>query len=325
MQMQRVIVVIIEGVQTLDVAGPAEVFAAATRDGAPCYQVEFTSLGGGERTTSSGLRVQTKDAARMRLRSDDTLLVGGAGESAIRSAMSDQAFLRWLGKAGRAVGRVASVCSGAFLLAGAGLLDGKRAATHWLGCEQLAKAFPKVNVDANAIFVNDGCVWTSAGVNTGIDMALAMVEHDIDRATADALAAMLVLYMRRPGFQSQFSPAMIAQTSASDPLGPALQWVRANLERADIEGLARQAGMSTRTLHRRCMEQLGTTPAKLIDKLRVEHARTLLTTSSLPTKTLAAQCGFKNPARMQRAFQRELGIGPRDYRMLHSATAAGVS
>ena len=316
--MQRVIVVIIDDVQTLDVAGPAEVFAAASRDGAPCYRVEFVSLGGGERMTSSGLRILTKDAARLRLRGDDTLLVGGAGEPAIRRAMGDAALLRWLGRAGRAVGRVASVCSGAFLLAGAGLLDGKRAATHWLGCEQLAAAFPKVTVDAQAIFVNDGRVWTSAGVTTGIDMALAMVESDVDRSTADALAAMLVLYMRRPGFQSQFSPAMVAQKSASDPLGPALRWARGNLAQADIDSLARQAGMSTRTFHRRCIQQLGTTPAKLIDKLRVEHARTLLATSSLPTKVLAAQCGFQNAARMQRAFQRELGIGPRDYRLLHS-------
>jgi transcriptional regulator GlxA family with amidase domain len=316
--MRRVIVLVIDGVQTLDVAGPAEVFAGARRDGAPYYQVEFVSVGGGERITSSGLCIRTKDAARLRLRADDTLLVGGAGEEHIVSALADAALTRWLARAGRAVQRVTSVCSGAFLLANAGLLDGKRAATHWLGCEQLAKAFPKVVVDANAIYVRDGDVWTSAGVTTGIDMALAIVEHDLDRATADALAAMLVLYARRPGFQSQFSQAMVAQTSASDPLGPALHWARANLEQADIESLARHAGMSVRTLHRRCLEQLGTTPAKLIDKLRIEHARNLLATSTLPSKTLAAQCGFKNAARMQRAFQRELGIGPRDYRLLHA-------
>jgi transcriptional regulator GlxA family with amidase domain len=149
-------------------------------------------------------------------------------------------------------------------------------------------------------------------------MALAMVEEDFDRATADAIAALLVLYVRRPGYQSQFSQTLIAQTVDGDSLGPALSWARANLGQADVETVARHAGLSVRTLHRRCLEQLGTTPAKIIDKLRIEHARTLLTTSTLPMKLLAEQCGFGNPTRMQRSFQRELGMGPRDYRTLHS-------
>jgi transcriptional regulator GlxA family with amidase domain len=210
-----------------------------------------------------------------------------------------------------------SVCSGAFLLAAAGILDGKRATTHWSAVARLARLFPAIEVDGNAIFVRDGSVWTSAGVTTGIDMALAIVEDDLGAATADWIAAQLVLYVRRPGFQSQFSDALVAQTSSSDPLGPAITWARANLRKSDIETLARRAGLSVRTFHRRCLEQLGTTPAKLIDKLRVEHARTLLASSDLPAKTLAAQCGFGNAVRMKRAFERELGMGPRDYRLLH--------
>jgi transcriptional regulator GlxA family with amidase domain len=204
------------------------------------------------------------------------------------------------------------------VLAGAGVLDGRRAATHWSACDRLAAMHPKVTVDRNAIFVDEGNVWTSAGVTTGIDMALAMVERDHGRMLADAVAARLVLYVRRQGFQSQFSDALVAQASASNPLGPAIAWARAHLAKADVEGLARHAGLSTRTFHRRCADHLSTTPAKLLEKLRVEHARTLLATSAAPVKSLAVDCGFATPARMKRAFQRELGIGPREYRLLAS-------
>jgi transcriptional regulator GlxA family with amidase domain len=175
-----------------------------------------------------------------------------------------------------------------------------------------------VTVDRNAIFVREGAVWTSAGVTTGIDMALAMVEEDHGRPLADAVAGRLVLYVRRPGFQSQFSDALVAQTAGSDPLGEAIAWARAHLRDADVDRLAQHAGVSLRTLHRRCQEHAGTTPARLLDKLRVEYARTLLSTTSLPAKTLAAASGFGSPARMKRAFQREIGMGPREYKMLNS-------
>jgi transcriptional regulator GlxA family with amidase domain len=145
-----------------------------------------------------------------------------------------------------------------------------------------------------------------------------MVEDDHGRKLADAVAARLVLYVRRPGYQSQFSEALVAQTAQSDPLGRAIAWARAHLDCADVEAFAKQAGLSVRTLHRRCFDTLSTTPAKLLDKLRVEHARNLLTTSDLAVKTLAARCGFGNPVRMKRAFERELGMGPREYRTLHS-------
>jgi transcriptional regulator GlxA family with amidase domain len=316
--MRRVLILVIEGFQTLDATGPAEVFAAARSGDAPYYRVELMSFGGGERVSSSGLRMQTKDAARLRPRQGDTLLVAGAGEAEIVAAMRDKALIDWLRRTAPNTERVTSVCSGAFLLAAAGVLDGKRAATHWIGCQELARLFPRVTVDPNAIFVQDGSVWTSAGVTTGIDMALAIVESDLNRAAADNIAAMLVMYARRPGFQSQFSQALLAQVEGSDPLGTALAWARANLAKADIDTLARRAGLSVRTLHRRSLEHLGMTPAKLLDKLRAEHARMLLTSSTLPTKTIAEQSGFGTPSRMQRAFQRELGMGPREYRMLHT-------
>ncbi|HEX6838703.1 MAG TPA: helix-turn-helix domain-containing protein, partial [Polyangia bacterium] len=176
---------------------------------------------------------------------------------------------------------------------------------------------PKIRVDREAIFVRDGRIWTSAGVTTGIDMALAMVEEDHDRRLADSVAAHLVLYARRPGFQSQFSEELVAQTSASDPFGPVVAWLRANLSaRLDVAKLARRAGMSARSLHRRCLQELDTTPAKLVEKLRVEQARTLLATTRLGTKTIAARCGFGSAPRMARAFERALGVSPAGYRTM---------
>jgi transcriptional regulator GlxA family with amidase domain len=212
------------------------------------------------------------------------------------------------------------VCDGAFIVARAGLLDGRRAATHWSSCDRLARVHPHVEVDRDSIFVRDGRVWTSAGITAGIDMALAMVEEDHGRRVADAVAAHLVVHARRPGFHSQFSEALVAQTSASDPLGPLMTWLRANLGgRLDAARIARKAGMSVRSLHRHCVQSLDTTPAKLIERLRVEHARTLLVTTELGVKTIAARCGFGSAARMARAFERALGVAPRAYRATSSA------
>lgn len=316
--MARVIVVVFDGVQTLDATGPAEVFAMAARlRRAPVYDVIYAAVGGGLMTTSSALTIRARELRRIRPAPGDTVVVAGGDAAPIRAVSTDRALVAWLQRAAPVVRRVASVCSGAFVVAAAGLLDGKRATTHWRACAELARMFPAITVDGNAIFVRDGKTWTSAGVTTGIDMALAMVEDDHGRALADAVAARLVLYVRRPGFQSQFSEALVAQTAKSDPLGPAIAWARAHLDRVDVETFAKQAGLSVRTLHRRCSDTLGTTPARLLAKLRVEHARNLLATSDLAVKTLAARCGFGNPVRMKRAFARELGIGPREYRTLH--------
>lgn len=327
--MPRVVIIVFDGLQILDATGPAEVFANVGRRvvGEPVYDVVLASTGGGVRTASSGIALGTADLGAIRPRATDIVVVAGGGTDAIRAALADAALLRWLVRAHAVVQRMTSVCSGSFLLAAAGLLDGKRAATHWSAIEALARLFPRVEVDGNAIFIEQGKVWTSAGVTTGIDMALAIVEQDLGRAVADAVAANLVLYVRRPGFQSQFSDALVAQTAASDSLGPAIAWVRAHLGEADVATLAQRAKLSVRTLHRRCLELLGMTPAKLIDKLRVEHARALLGHAGPAgergplAKELAARAGFGNAARMSRAFVRELGMAPRDYQMLHGQPA----
>jgi transcriptional regulator GlxA family with amidase domain len=320
--MPRVILVAYPGATSLDVAGPAEVFSGVAQVlRRPAYELLTASIGGGEVETTSSLRFVTRDLRSVRPRPDDTLLVAGAPEAPLSSAMTDAALVKWLRSAAPKVARVTSVCSGAFVLGAAGLLDGKRVATHWRGAKWFAELFPRAELDAKAIFVQDGTLWTSAGVTTGIDMSLAIVEQDHGRAVADAIAAELVLYLRRPGFQSQFSAELAAQRIGTEPLRPAVDWIRSNLKKADVESLARSTGLSVRTLHRRCLDQLRITPAKLIEKYRLEHARTLLETTSLSVKVLAAECGFGSATHLTRAFERELGMAPRDYRLLHGKAA----
>ncbi len=318
----RVVLVGFDGADGLDLFGPAEVFhAAGLRLGAPAYSVVVAAAGGGAIRLTSGVSVAARDLAALRPRADDTVLVVGGDDDAMEVASASRALVEWLERAGRIVRRIGSVCDGAFIIARAGLLDGRRVATHWSSCARLARLYPRIEVDREAIFVRDGRVWTSAGITTGIDMALAMVEEDHGRRLADSVAAHLVLYARRPGFQSQFSEELVAQASASDPFGPVVTWLRANLRRPlDVTRLARSAGMSVRSLHRHCARDLGTTPAKLVEKLRVERARTLLATTRLGTKAIAARCGFGTARRMARAFERTLGVAPAAYRAM-SATA----
>lgn len=318
--MARVIVIGFPGVQTLDAAGPAEVFAAASRDAlrdprrgelrGPAYDVVLASTSGRPVRTTSGFTLETTKLAHVRVRRTDTVLVAGGEEAAIRSAVNDHELLAFVRRAATTAARTASVCSGAFVLAAAGVLDGLRAATHWSSCAELAAFRPAVQVDANAIYVRDGRIWTSAGVTTGIDMALAMVEEDLGRAVSDRVAARLVLYARRPGFQSQFTDALISQRDGSDPLGVVIQRARAQLRSLDVPRLARLSGMSVRTLQRRCHEALGTTPRRLLEKLRVEHARMLLTSTSRSHKSIAHACGFTSVAQLRVACERELGVTP---------------
>lgn len=310
---RRVVVVAFDGAQTLDVTGPAEVFAAVRRrTGASHYVVEVASVGGRTVETSSGIAMGTRPLPRGPV---DTVLVAGGEEPALRAAAAEPRLLGFLSRVRPR--RLGSVCSGAFLLAAAGRLDGRRATTHWSVLDALAaQRDGAIDVDRTSIWVCDRGIWTSAGVTTGIDMALAMVEEDVGRRVADAIAAHLVLYARRPGHQTQFSDALVATLGASDPLNRALAWARGNLAAVTLDALARRAGMSMRTFHRRCLADLGTTPAKLVERLRVEHARLLLTTTERAAKEIAALAGFGDPARMRRAFDRCLGLGPRDVRLL---------
>ncbi len=316
----RIVIATFDGAQTLDLTGPAEVFANAARDVPGAYEVVIASTSGGPKLTTAGFSVSTVKLEALGVRAGDTGLVVGGEERALRAALGDRELGAWVRRVARA-GRLASVCSGAFVLAHAGVLDGLRVATHWSACDRLSTFRPALTVDRDAVFVRQGTVWTSAGVTCGIDMALAMVEDDLGRSVADAVAARLVLYVRRPGFQSQFSDALVAQSETSDPLAPAIAWARAHLAKVSVEGLAKRAGLSRRTLHRRCLEHTGTTPAKLVERLRVERAKELLTRGK-SAKATASATGFGSAVHMRRAFGRVLGLSPREVTLLFARRGA---
>jgi transcriptional regulator GlxA family with amidase domain len=242
----------------------------------------------------------------------DTLVVAG-GQGVIRAA-EDAELLDWVRRRALRARRVASVCTGAFLLAATGLLDGRRAVTHWDYCDRLARAYPKVHVDPDPIFVRDGMIWTSAGVTAGIDLALALVEDDVGRGVALRVARHLVVFLKRPGGQAQYSAALTLQ-STDDRFAGLHDWIRTHLsDDLPLRRLAAEAGMSERSFIRRYRDATGLTPARAVERLRVEAARQLLLETRLPAKRIAARCGFGSEETMRRSFARTQGVSPQDYR-----------
>jgi transcriptional regulator GlxA family with amidase domain len=309
-------------VQLLDVTGPLQVFAtaneiaAAGSDLVAPYVLSVVAPGGSIVTTSSGLAFQTQPLPSTASVPDTLLVAGGSG---IEQAAADTLLVDWIrDRAGR-VRRVGSVCTGAFLLAEAGVLNGRRAVTHWSMCADLARRFPAVKVEADPIFVRDGPVWTSAGVTAGIDLALALVQDDLGRSVALATARYLVVFLKRPGGQAQFSTALALQM-AEDRFGMLHDWIAEHLtEDLSLRALARQAAMSERSFSRHYVEATGLTPARAVEHLRVEEARRLLSDSQLPVKRIAQRCGFGSEETMRRSFLRLVLTTPQDYRARFSA------
>jgi transcriptional regulator GlxA family with amidase domain len=303
-----------EGCQLLDVTGPAAVFGAANEDRpAPFYDLAIVSPDGGTVTTNSGVALQTAKIGGQ----PDTLLVAG-GSAGLRTVMAREDVRRWLRKAAPKASRFGSVCTGAFVLAAAGLLDGKRVATHWASCERLAARFPAVSVDAESLYVVDGKIWTSAGVTTGIDMALAIVEADLGAVTANLIARHFVLYQRRPGYQSQFSPMLQAQAAADAPFAALIDWMQDHLDRdLDVPTLARHAGYSERSFYRKFTDATGKTPAHFVEDLRLDAARILLA-KGLSVKAIAGRIGLKSSGRLGQAFERRFGMAPSLFREMHA-------
>lgn len=309
----RISLLAYEGCQLLDVTGPAAVFGAAN-DGRdrPFYDVQIVSPDGGSVVTNCGVAVVSHPIGGQ----PDTLLVAG-GSRGLKAALAREDVLAWLRKAAPKAKRFGSVCTGAFMLAAAGLLDGKRVATHWASCERLADRFPALTVDADALYVVDGKVWTSAGVTTGIDMALALVEADLGAATANLIARHFVLYARRPGYQSQFSPLLQAQTNADAPFAALVNWMQDNLDKPlDVPALAARAGLSERSFYRKFTDATGKTPAHFVEGLRLDAARTLLA-KGLPLKAIAGRVGLRSSARLGQAFERRFGMAPSLFREIH--------
>lgn len=317
---RRVVVVVYPDVQSLDVTGPVEVFASADRLGAdPGYATEIVAREPGTIRTSSGLGL-VPDGTTADCRGPiDTLVV--AGGDGTRAALADRLLLGWVREAAGRSRRVASVCSGALLLAAAGLLDGRRATTHWSLCDLMARLHPGVDVDPDRIYVRDGEVWTSAGVTAGMDLALALVEDDHGGALALDAARRLVLFTRRGGGQSQFSSQLAVSRPERQPLRDVLAHVAENLDGdLSVPALARRAVMSPRSFARTFRAEVGTTPAAFVQASRVEAARRLLETTTMGTAEIARACGFGTVETMHRAFRRTVHTTPGRYRR-HFAVA----
>ncbi|MCW5891535.1 MAG: GlxA family transcriptional regulator [bacterium] len=323
---RHVAVVAYPGVHMLDVAGPLEVFAAATRllgpGAATPYRVEILAGRPGPVATQSGLRLVADRAWRAVREPLDTLLVaGGAGTEA---AMADVALLAWLRRMAPRVRRLGSVCSGSFVLAEAGLLDGRRATTHWAWCEALAARHPRVRVERDPIFVRDGDVWTSAGVTAGMDLALALVEDDAGREVALAVARQMVLFLQRPGGQSQFSAALAAQAAERPSLRDLQAWITGHPgSELSVAALARRSAMSPRNFARAFRREVGLTPGRFVEAVRVEAARRRLEETADGVEEIAAACGFGTAESMRRAFLRTVHVSPSQYRSRFRLRATG--
>jgi len=300
----------------LDATGPIQVFASANdlvadEAGARPYLLRVLARGGEGATSSAGVAIAAGPLTQSGGTLDTLLVAGGGGAVA---AADNPELVDWIRERSTQARRVASVCTGAFLLAAAGLLDGRRATTHWEQCARLAQQFPAVRVEPDPIFLRDGPIWTSAGVTAGIDLALALVQEDLGLSVALAVARHLVVFLKRPGGQDQFSTALKLQ-AADDKFGALHDWINEHLASdLSLSVLADQAGMSERSFSRHYAEATGLTPARAIELLRVEAARRLLSESRLPVKRVAQRCGFGSEETMRRSFLRLLGITPQDHR-----------
>ncbi|HEV2923625.1 MAG TPA: GlxA family transcriptional regulator [Solirubrobacteraceae bacterium] len=316
---RQIAILVYPGVQSLDVAGPLEVFAGAqqlielTDRSGPGYEIRTVSADGAPLRCSSGLTLVPDLRLSDAPTELDTLIVaGGSGHG---EAAADPKLLEWISRMASSSRRTASVCTGAFLLAGAGLLDDRRATTHWASAPELARLHPDVQVDAEPIFVRDGPIWTSAGVTSGMDLALALVEEDLDRDAALTIARHLVLFLRRPGNQSQFSATLAAQQPEREPLREVQRSVIEDIAAAHtVEAMAGAANMSARNFARAFRAETGLTPARYVERVRLEAARRRLEETAEPVAAIAASCGFGTAETMRRSFLRALGVGPAEYR-----------
>lgn len=305
--------------QTLDVTGPLEVFSIAARlhqeenpDAPLVYETELLAPVARTLVMSSGLRIVPDRAYTAARAPIDTLIIAGGD---VRTLVGNAELLQWLRRMQRKVRRLASVCTGAFALAEAGLLDGRRATTHWRWAQEMSKRYPQVTVEADALFIREGNIYTSAGVTAGMDLALALVEEDLGHRLALSVARHMVLFLKRPGGQKQFSSHLEAQSLPRGALKDLPEWIVDNLDGdLSVEILAQRMAMSPRNFARVFTRELGVTPAKFVERARIERARRVLEEDSAPMESVASACGFGSAERMRRSFQRQLRVVPHDYR-----------
>ena len=322
--------VLFDDALALNIAGPAEVFGSANRMSGvnvPLYELVYLSTAGGLVKTGTGMPIHTQSIATVDLHKLDTIIV--AGGATVAEAMRDTALINWIAHASTVVRRTCSVCTGAFLLAAARLLDGRRAVTHWASVDDLLAQFPAVDVQLDPIYVNDGNIWTSAGISAGIDLALTLVASDHDRGLSLSVARDLVVFLHRPGGQAQFSLTLAAQADTNSrgvksQLAALHAWIVEHLDQdLSVECLAARMKMSPRTFARKFVEDYGRTSTKLVEDLRFETARRLLEENHAPIKQIASLCGFGDEERMRRVFVRRQHVSPADYRERFAAGRAG--
>ena len=322
---RRIEILAFQDVQLLDVAGPLQVFATANdlaRAAGRAAPYEPVVVADGPLAMSSaGLGLATQPLSKPRLPLDTLIIAGGFG---VYPACADRRLIGWIKARAGIARRVASVCSGAFLLATAGLLEGRRAATHWSRCREFAARFPNVRLEPDPIFVQDGNVWSSAGITAGIDLALALVEADLGRDLALAVARQLVVFLKRPGGQAQFSATLALQHGNARFEG-LHAWIADNLNNdLSVAALAGASGMSERSFVRHYRHATGLTPARAVEQIRVEAARRTLE-MGMPVKRVAARCGFGSEETMRRSFLRLLGASPQAYRERFSSSAISAA
>lgn len=306
---RRIAVVVFPGFQLLDAAGPLSAFDIAGRYSPGAYDVHVLAPGGGHilSTASAGFMAEDLSDGPW----DTVLVSGGDATQAVREFA---AILDWLKRMAGPTRRLTSVCSGAYFLAEAGLLDGRRCTTHWSRTDHFARRYPKVKLDADRIYIRDGNIWTSGGITAGIDLTLALIEDDLGAEIARRTAQQLVVHQRRPGGQSQFS-ALIDMGGRNGRFAELMDWMRERLaEPLPVERLAARAAMSPRNFARAFTAETGTTPAKAVERLRLEAARTAVETGHEPIDRVAETAGFGDPERMRRAFLRAFGQPPQSLR-----------
>lgn len=315
--LRGIYIIAYDGFEILDLAGPASVFSMAnTVTDSELYAVHVLSLGGGPVKSKSGLTVDSLTLESIVPCSSDTLLVVGAETEELSSALKHTPLLDWLAEHSGAAERFGSICTGAFVLAKARLLDGHKATTHWAAQRALERRYDQVCVEPEALHVRSGNAWTSAGVSTGIDMALAMIETDHGRTLMNEIAKHLVVYACRPGHQSQFSNLLTAQTLGDGQFSDLLAWIDANLDQQiHVSKLAEQAGMSERSFYRRFARIVGETPSRYVEKARLQRAKTLIEDGAR-IKQVSAAVGYRSEQSFRAAFVKLFGVTPAMHRRM---------
>lgn len=317
---RRILFLVYDGAELLDLAGPCSVFTAAnTLGGKPLYEMLVLAATAGAIRTSAGITVEARDFHGVHVGASDTVIVLGAEKAPLEAACRNTALLQWLANHTGSADRFGSVCTGTFVLAAAGILSGRRVATHWAACHQLATRFPDLIVDHKAIYVADGRVWTSAGVSTGIDLALTLLRADHGAELMAAVARHLVVYAHRYGGQSQYSRALEAQAAVGEGFGALVAWMLEQLDQPiTLEDMAEQVQMSPRTLLRRFSKAMHCSPAKFLDALRMDAARRLLERGDT-VKHVSRAVGYRSEAAFRTSFTRRVGVPPSHYAALHAA------